>query len=111
MPCARSITRSCPCEWKAANADLLVVNPDWVDLAPFRGRETIDVAPEEPGAANVLSVGAAVITAAGFPRTAERLRARGLDVREVDVSEFQKAEGGVTCKSLVFDVAEDARPE
>jgi hypothetical protein len=29
----------------------------------------------------------------------------------VDVSEFQKAEGGVTCKSLVFDVAEDARPE
>ena len=95
----------------AAHADLLLVNPEWVDLAPFRGLETIDVAPGEPGAANVLSVGEAVITAAGFPRTAERLRARGLDVREVDVSEFQKAEGGVTCKSLVFDVAEDARPE
>ncbi|HYU40609.1 MAG TPA: dimethylargininase, partial [Vicinamibacteria bacterium] len=95
----------------AAHADLLVVNPQWVDLAPVRGLETIDVAPGEPWAANVLSVGEAVITAAGFPRTAERLRARGLDVREVDVSEFQKAEGGVTCKSLVFDVAEDARPE
>jgi len=95
----------------AAGADVLLANPDWVDLAPFRGLETIDVAPEEPWAANVLSVGKAVVAAAGFPRTAERLRARGLDVRTVDVSEFQKAEGGVTCKSLVFDVAEDARPE
>jgi hypothetical protein len=32
-------------------------------------------------------------------------------VRTVEVSEFQKAEGGVTCKSVIFDVAEDARPE
>jgi len=95
----------------AAHADILLVNPQWVDLAPFRGLETIDVAPDEPWAANVLSVGTAVVAAAGFPRTADRLRARGLDVRTVDVSEFQKAEGGVTCKSLVFDVAEDARPE
>jgi len=95
----------------AAGADVLLANPDWVDLAPFRGLETIDVAPEEPGAANVLRAGEAVVAAAGFPRTTDRLRARGLDVRTVDVSEFQKAEGGVTCKSLLFDVAEDARPE
>ena len=95
----------------AAHAGLLLVNPQWVDLAPFSGLETIDVAPEEPWAANVLAVGKAVVAAKGFPLTTERLRARGLDVRTVDVSEFQKAEGGVTCKSLVFDVAEDARPE
>ena len=95
----------------AATADLLVVNPDWVDLKTLRGLETIAVAPDEPDAANVLAVGETVIAAAGFPRTADRLRARGLDVRTVDVSEFQKAEGGVTCKSLIFAVAEDARPE
>jgi dimethylargininase len=95
----------------AAAADILVANPEWVDLAPFRGLETIAVDPAEPEAANVLSVGNIVVASAGFPRTAERLRARGLDVRTVDVSEFQKAEGGVTCKSLVFDVAGDARPE
>jgi dimethylargininase len=95
----------------AASADVLVVNPEWVDLAPLRGLETIAVAPGERGAANVLSIGGTVVAAAGFPRTADRLRARGLDVRTVDVSEFQKAEGGVTCKSLVFDVAEAARPE
>lgn len=95
----------------AAAADVLLVNPEWVDLAPFRGLETITVDTEEPEAANVLTVGETIVAAAGFPRTADRLRARGLDVRTVDVSEFQKAEGGVTCKSLVFDVADDARPE
>jgi dimethylargininase len=87
-----------------AGPDLLVVNPEWVDLAPFRGFDIIEVAPEEPFAANVLALPQAIVTAAGFPRTAERLRARGREVREVDVSEFQKAEGGVTCKSLVLDL-------
>jgi len=58
----------------------------------------------------VLCTGDAVIAAAAFPRTADRLRARGLDVRTVDVSEFQKAEGGVTCKSLLFDLAAETAP-
>jgi dimethylargininase len=95
----------------AAAAGVLIVNPNWVDLAPFRGLERIDVDPGEPWAANVVSTGTAVVAAAGFPRTAGRLRARGLDVHTVDVSEFQKAEGGVTCKSLLFDLAEETAPE
>jgi dimethylargininase len=90
---------------------LALLNPDWVEPAALPGLDTIAVAPEEPDAANVLLVGSAVVAAAGFPRTADRLRARGLDVREVDISEFRKAEGGVTCKSLVFDVAEDRTAE
>jgi dimethylargininase len=94
-----------------AAADVLLVNPEWVDLAPLRGWERIDVAPGEPWAANVVAAGGAVVAAAGFPRTADRLRARGLDVRTVDVSEFQKAEGGVTCKSLLFDLAAETPPE
>jgi dimethylargininase len=88
-----------------AAPDLVLVNPDWVDAEPLRGFDRVEVDADEPGAANVLSVAGAVVMAAGFPRTADRLRARGLDVRTVDVSEFQKAEGGVTCKSLLFDVA------
>jgi dimethylargininase len=95
----------------AAAADVLLVNPDWVDLAPFRGMKTVEVDPGEPWGANVVMAGGAVIAAAGFPRTADRLRARGLDVRTVDVSEFQKAEGGVTCKSLLFDLAAETPPE
>jgi dimethylargininase len=95
----------------AAAPEVLLVNPNWVDLAPFRDRERIDVDPREPWGANVVRAGGAVVAAAGFPRTADRLRARGLDVRTVDVSEFQKAEGGVTCKSLVLDLAAEAAPE
>jgi len=95
----------------ASTADVLLVNPDWVDLGPFRGWERIDVDPGEPWGANVVTAGGAVVAAAGFPRTADRLRARGLEVRTVDVSEFQKAEGGVTCKSLLFDLAAETPPE
>ena len=89
----------------AASPDLLLVNSAWVDLEPLRGLETLDVAPGEPWAANVLQVRGSVVAAEGFPRTADRLRARGLEVRTVDVSEFQKAEGGLTCKSLLIQVA------
>jgi dimethylargininase len=95
----------------AAAANVLLVNPAWVDLGPFRGWETVAVDPGEPWGANVVRAGGAVIAAAGFPRTVERLQARGLDVRTVDVSEFRKAEGGVTCKSLLFGLAAETAPE
>jgi dimethylargininase len=62
----------------------------------------VRVADSEPGAANVLRAGGRVIAHAGFPRTVDLLVARGADVRAIDVSEFLKAEAGVTCKSLLF---------
>ena len=40
---------------------------------------------------------------ASSPRTAERLRGRGLTVVELDVTDLQKAEAGVTCMSLVAE--------
>jgi dimethylargininase len=80
----------------------VLANPDWVDLAPLDGIEVVRVPVDEPGAANVLRVAGCVIAHAGFPRTIDLLAARGMDVRPIDVSEFLKAEAGVTCKSLVF---------
>ena len=44
-----------------------------------------------------------LILPAGNPRTADKLRTRGFQVVEVDVSELQKAEAGVTCMSLIDD--------
>ena len=80
----------------------VLVNPGWVDAAAFRGREVVAVDASEPWAANVLSVGGAICVNAAFPRTAEMLSARGYDVRAVEVSEFSKAEGSLTCLSLLF---------
>jgi dimethylargininase len=87
----------------ALDDERLLVNRAWLDTAPLRGHELVDVAPEEPGAANVLCVAGAVVAHAGFPRTLERLSRLGYDVRTLDVSEFLKAEAAVTCKSLLVD--------
>jgi dimethylargininase len=82
--------------------ETVLVNPEWVDAAVFRGREVLAVDASEPWAANVLSVGRSVCVSAAFPRTAEKLARRGYDVRAAEVSEFAKAEGGLTCMSLLF---------
>jgi len=90
----------------------LLVNPEWVDLRQLRGFEFVRVPAEEPWGANVARVGQSVVAAAAYPRTTELLRRRGYDVRTVNVSEFAKAEGGVTCLSLLIDQpkSSDRRP-
>ncbi|MEO6113349.1 MAG: dimethylarginine dimethylaminohydrolase [Sphingomicrobium sp.] len=77
----------------------ILVNPDWVDPGLFEGVHALEVA--EPSAANCVRVGDTLILPRGNPRTAERLAACGFNLAEVDVSELQKAEAGVTCMSLV----------
>jgi dimethylargininase len=86
----------------ALDAETLLVNPDWIDLWPLSPYELVRVDPAEPGAANVLAVPGGVVAHRGFPRTLERLAARGYPVHPVDVSEFLKAEAGVTCKSIIY---------
>ncbi|MEC9424775.1 MAG: dimethylargininase [Actinomycetota bacterium] len=87
----------------AAGDGLLVANPDWVDVDQFTDHRCVAVDPSEPGAANVVRIGDSVLAAAAFPLTAERLADAGLDVHLVDASELAKAEGALTCCSLIFD--------
>ena len=82
--------------------DELLLNPILVDATLFGELKWTAVHPAEPFAANVLSVGGRVLCQASAPRTRERMEARGYEVIAVDVSEFAKAEGGLTCCSLVF---------
>jgi dimethylargininase len=84
--------------------DVILVNPRWVDADTFAASRRVEVHPDEPFAANVLRVGATLVTTASAPRTRERLESAGLIVESVDVSELAKAEAGVTCCSLIFDV-------
>jgi dimethylargininase len=79
-----------------------LLNRAWVDPAQFDVDHVIDVDEEEPSAANALLAGGHVIHPATHARTRRRLEAFGIDVIPVDVSEIIKAEGGVTCCSLVF---------
>jgi dimethylargininase len=79
----------------------LLVNPSWVDAGAFAGFTLVEIAPDEPSAANVLRLADRIIAAAAFPRTADRVAALGLRVERVDASELAKAEGAVTCCSLI----------
>jgi dimethylargininase len=84
---------------------LLLGNRNWVDPGAFEESEWIDVSPDEPLAANALLVGETVVYPASYGRTRSLLEQRGIVVKPVDVSELQKAEGAVTCCSLIFESA------
>ena len=87
----------------AIAADRLLVNPQWVDTSAFGNVQRIEIAAHEPFAGNALLIGDHVICAAAFPATCERLVSAGIAVHTVDVSELAKAEGGVTCCSIIFE--------
>jgi dimethylargininase len=80
----------------------LLINPDWISKSAFADYELINVDKDEAHAANALLVGRSLIYSSSYPRTREKLLASGIVVVPVDVSEVQKAEGAVTCCSLVF---------
>ncbi|MBA2557965.1 MAG: hypothetical protein H0V12_11580 [Chloroflexi bacterium] len=79
---------------RAGFASLDAAGPE---LAPIAEIERLLVPDEEAPAANVLAIGGRCIVPAGFPRTADRLRAAGEDVVEVELDEFLRADGGPTC--------------
>jgi dimethylargininase len=86
----------------AVGTDTLLVDRSKIDAGAFGSLATIDIDPAEPHAANALLVEDTVIHPASCPRTRERLERHGLRVVPIDVSELAKAEGGVTCCSLIF---------
>jgi len=83
-------------------ADTLLFNPAWVKAGDFPGFRFIEVDPSESHAANGLLIGESVVFPAAFPKTRSRLETAGIRTIEVDVSELAKAEGAVTCCSLIF---------
>ena len=82
--------------------DMVLVNPEWVDARLFAPLRVIEVDPSEPFAANAVMVDGSVVYPAEHLRTLERLESAGLDVRKVPAGELAKAEGGVTCCSLLL---------
>lgn len=84
---------------------MLLINRAWLDARVFVSWKLIEVDPSEPFAANSLLIGNTVIYPEAFPKTRKRLEAKGIKVRTVDASELAKAEGGVTCCSLIFSEA------
>ena len=82
--------------------DTLLVNPDWIDPRALGAHAVVEIDPSEPSAANALAVGGSLIHSSEFPATQARILTAGFSVVPVDGSELAKAEGGVTCCSLIL---------
>lgn len=85
--------------------DTILVNPAWVNPATFRGVKSIAVDPSEPHGANALLVGEILLFPSAFPLTRTRLEHEGMRLRLIEADELGKAEGGLTCCSLILDPA------
>src|SRR5215213_2100960 len=86
-----------------ADDKTLLINKNWVDTSCFENFNFIEVDPSEPHAANCLPIHGSIIFPTAFPKTRAKLEERGYKVRTVDVSELAKAEGAVTCCSLILE--------
>jgi len=83
-------------------SEAVLINAAWLAPGSFDGMNRVEVDRSEPFAANALLAGEAVVHPSTFPATRRRLEARGLRVVSLDMSEMAKAEGGVTCCSLLL---------
>jgi dimethylargininase len=82
--------------------DVILLNSAWVDSSSFKGMHQIEVHPGEPFAANALWIGERVIYSDTYDETRRRLEDNGVNVHLVETDELQKAEGGVTCCSILI---------
>jgi dimethylargininase len=88
----------------ALDDETVLVNREWVDTAALAGLRLVDLPPDEPWGANVLQLPGAVAVSTAFPRTLDLVHGLGHAIIALDVSELHKAESGLTCMSLVFEV-------
>ena len=83
-------------------ARTMLLNRRWIKVQNMTEFDLINVSRYEPWAANTLTMGDTVVMVDRFPRTRVSLKERGFDVHTIDIGEFQKAEAGLTCLSLIF---------
>jgi len=82
--------------------NIMVAAGEFKARPEFRAFNLIPVDDEEMYAANCLWVNGTVLVAAGYPKTGQAIREAGLKTMVLDVSEFRKLDGGLSCLSLRF---------
>lgn len=80
----------------------VLINPAWVDTSHFKRFRWIEIDASEPFAANCLPVNGQILYPISFPKTTKKLEAHGYKILPVQVDELAKAEGAVTCCSLIL---------
>ena len=84
--------------------DTLLINPAWTDKKNFAEMKFIEIGPSEAYAANALLIGDTILYSKAFPKTRKKLEDAGIKIIDVDADELAKAEGALTCCSLIFEI-------
>jgi dimethylargininase len=101
VPVRRSLHLKTACT--ALDDHTLLINPEWIEVTPLARFELLSIPANEPWAANVLRINGRICMGTGSPRTTEIIRESGIYVETIDLSEFAKAEAGITCLSLILE--------
>ncbi len=88
------------------NDETVIVNPRWLDADAFKGLRRLQVAEDEPWAANTIRVESTVCVEQHAPKTLDQIQPYISNVLTLDISEFRKAEGSLSCLSLIFNKVE-----
>ena len=81
---------------------VFLANRDWIEAKALGDVQFVDVDPSEPFGGNTLTVGDTILFPAAHPKTAAKVGALGFKTALIDISEFAKAEAGLTCMSLLW---------
>jgi len=82
--------------------DTVLACPADVDTSVFAGARVVEVPSDERYAANCLFVNGVVLVAEGYAETRKRIEAAGFETRAIEVSEFRKGWGSLTCLSILL---------
>tara|TARA_B110000014_G_scaffold264461_2_gene266342 strand:- start:3605 stop:4390 length:786 start_codon:yes stop_codon:yes gene_type:complete len=82
--------------------NLLIIDPTRVDSSNLKSFDWIEVNPSESYSANCLALRNVTLMPAGFPNVRDKIQAHGLKTLEIEMSEFEKADGGITCLSIII---------
>ena len=86
----------------ALNETTIITVRKYVDNSSLKKFTKIVISEKDFYAANTLTINDVVIIPAGFPAVTKMIQQHGFEVLTVDMTEFQKCEGAVTCLSLLY---------
>ena len=82
--------------------NVLLINPERVDVGPFKGFKWVEVKDKDSYVANCLSMKNQVLIPKGYQKVRGKIHQHGFETIELEMSEFEKADGGITCLNLIF---------
>lgn len=82
--------------------NIILVNPRYVDYPVLEPFSKIVLPSEETHSANTLTIGGVVIMSSRHNKSSQLVKEAGFDVIQLDMSEFEKCDGALTCLSIIF---------